>query len=219
MNKIKGLILKDLLELKTYKKNFLLSIIIYMFIIVFNKNEMEMPLIATTMIMFLCSIYAIATFNYDEKHQTDKYVLTFGVTRKDVIISKYILHFLGIAVGAVIGIIIVIALYLTNMIKEIDFAEYFISLLTSIYALNLLGNIQIPFIYKYGAEKGRLQIYIVMMIMISIICLLAFCFPKISLDFLTSIEAYIPIILVLLIIINTYISYRISKKFYIKKDL
>lgn len=219
MNKISGLILKDLLELKAYKKNFLFSIIIYILLIIMNADKADMVSMGISMIMFLCSIYALATYSYDEKNKTDKYVLTLGVSRKEVIISKYLLVFLSLLLGAIVGILIGVVLYLTNMIKTINLENSISSILGIIYALSLVHSIQIPCIYKYGAEKGRLQIYLIAMIIFLLVGGIYILFPNINLNFLNKIDATVPYIIVLLVVLNYYISYKISYRIYNNKEL
>lgn len=109
MEKIKGLLIKDLLQLKSYKKNFILSIIIYGLLILFNAKDTDMIYIGSAMIMFLFSTYAMATFNYDEKSKSDRYILTLPITKKEVILSKYILAIISLLIGSIIGLILSIS--------------------------------------------------------------------------------------------------------------
>lgn len=218
MNKIKGLVIKDLLQLKTYKKNYIYSIIIYAIIIGTNMKSFGSTFIGASMIMFLFSVYAMATFNYDEKSKSDRYILTLPVTKKDVIIAKYVLSILSLFVGLLIGIILNIVLFKLILNKMPDFNTAFVTILGSVFALSIMQSIQIPCIYKYGAEKGRLQIYIIMMFIVLLIVL----FQSISnfdLSFLSKIDKFIPFIIIILTILNYYVSYKISYKIYLKKEV
>ena len=204
---------------KSYKKNFLFSMLIYIFIIVLNADNSDMVMIGTSMIIFLCGIYALATFSYDEKCNTDKYVLTLGLSRKEVIISKYLLVIFSLFFGAVTGVLLNIILSLFNIVEIINIKDSFASILGIVFALSIIEGIQIPCIYKYGAEKGRLQIYLIAMVIFLIIGVFYLLFPNINLDFLNTIEFIVPYILILLICLNYYISYKISCKIYFKKEL
>lgn len=218
MNKIKGLVIKDLLQLKTYKKNYIYSIIIYAIIIGTNMKNFGSTFIGASMIMFLFSVYAMATFNYDEKSKSDRYILTLPVTKKDVIIAKYFLSILSLFVGLLIGIILNIVLFKLILNTMPDFNTAFVTILGSVFALSIMQSIQIPCIYKYGAEKGRLQIYIIMMFIVLLLVL----FQSISnfdFSFLSKIDKFIPYIIIILTILNYYVSYKISYKIYSKKEV
>lgn len=217
MNKIIGLLLKDFLELKSYKKNFIVSLVIYLLLITLNADSNDMTIIGTGMIAFIFNIYALATFNYDEKNDTNKYILTLPVSKKEIILSKYILLILSFILGIICGSIFSISLYYLNIIKTINYKNFFESILGLAFAISLMQSLQIPCIYKYGAEKGRTQIYLIMMVAFVLLGIVIYLFPNINIP--SKIDKFIPIILSFLIIINYYISYKISYKIYSMKEL
>lgn len=219
MNKIKGLIIKDLLQLKAYKKNFILSLAIYVALIYFNRDSQDIAFIGISMITFLFSLYAISTFNYDEKTNTDKFILTMPLSRNTTVLSKYIFLIISIIVGIILGTIICYIMSVLNIINLIAVKDIVIYFMGLIFALSLMQCIQVPCIYKYGAEKGRMQIYIIMMIIFVLIGGIYYLFPKIDLGFMNKLENIIPFILMAIIILNYYLSYKISCKIYNKKDI
>lgn len=219
MNKIKGLIIKDLLELKSYKKNFLLSIVIYALLIITNSKSEDMSSIGAVMVMFLFSVYSLATFNYDEKTKADRYILTLPLTKKEIILSKYILCILSVILGSIVGLLLGVSIpYLTTKVLP-DIEETLSFILGGFLAMSFMQSIQIPCIYKYGAEKGRTQIYLIMMFIALIIGILYYLVPNINLTFLNKYSYIIPIIIIILIILNYLISYKISLNIYSKKDV
>ncbi|MDO4963194.1 MAG: ABC-2 transporter permease [bacterium] len=219
MNKIKSLLIKDFLELKSYKKNFIFSLFIYIGLIVLNADNGDMITMGTSMIIFLFSIYSIATFNYDEKSKADKYILCMPVTKREVVLSKYILIFTSMVLGVITSLFLGVILYFIGIVKISNFNNYFPSLLVLLFTLSIVYGIQIPCIYKYGAEKGRLQIYLILMFIFLIIGIIYILFPNINLEFLNPFEKVIPYILIALIILNYYISYKISYNIYLKKEV
>lgn len=219
LNSIKGLIIKDLLQLKAYKKNFLISIVIYCLLILSNSDDPGMASIGAIMIMFLFSTYAMATFNYDEKSKSDRYLLTLPLTKKEVMLSKYLLGILSLVLGALVGSIIGVIFLLYEFAGDFSCLSFFSTLLGGAVALSFMQSIQIPYICKYGAEKGRLQIYIVMMVIMALFGFSYALFPNLNLDFLDRIDYLLPVIGILLIIINYYISFNISMKIYSKKEI
>lgn len=219
MNRIKGLILKDLLELKNYKKNFITSILIYLMIIFLNKENFNIAYFAAYMMVFLFGSYAMATFSYDEKNQTDRYLLTLPNSKKDIVKAKYIFIILSVLIGAVVSIILNIIFKLTNVIEMFDITEYLLGILILLFIFSIYYGIQITYVYKYGAEKGRMQVYIALMIIVILIAGINYLNVKIDLSFLDKFSILIPIILALLIIFNVFISYSLSLKIYSKKEV
>ena len=215
---MKGLLIKDLLQLKSYKKNFIISIIVYGAIILMNSKESSIFSMGAPMIMFLFSVYAMASFSYDEKSNTDKYVLTFPLTRKEIVLSKYFLGILCILFGAFIGVIFSIVLSLIGINSIPNLNDLLITTLGSIWILSIMQSVQIPCIYKFGAEKGRFQIYIFMMILALFIGGFFIVFPNIDFSFIDRFTNLVPIVLLIFIVVNYLVSYKISYKIYLKKE-
>ena len=126
-----------------------------------------------------------------------------------------ILVFHGLILGTLIGVI----LYLFGIVKSINISDYISSTLGVIYVLSILHSIQLPCIYKFGAEKGRNQIYIILMAIIAIIGCFMMILPKPDFSFLDQIEKNLTIILLCLSIFNYFVSYKISYKIFSKKEL
>lgn len=205
--------------LNVLRKNFVLSIIIYSLLILFNAKNTDMIYIGSSMIMFLFSTYSMATFNYDEKSKSDRYILTLPITKREVILSKYILAIISLLIGCIIGIILSISLSYISIRKLPNLDNLFSSVLGTLVALSFMQSIQIPCIYKYGAEKGRLQIYIIMMFIVLLLGAGYMFLPQIDLLFLDKIDIYVPIVLILIIIINYLVSYKVAIKIYSKKEV
>lgn len=216
MKKILGLITKDLLLLKSYKKNFIISMLIYLFVIISNIKEPSFSMIGTLLIIYTFSLYAQSTFNSDEKSDADSFYLTLPINKSDIVLEKYLFHFLAIILGTIFSFIIMFALYFFKVVIMFDIKDYLILLSCIIYIFSLLQSLQLPFIFKMGAEKGRLFNYVVMIIIFSITGLLSFVFADINFSF--SILKFVPFILIGLIIFNYYLSYKISCSFYNKRE-
>lgn len=218
MHKIRGLILKDILELKAYKKNLLIIIVIYSFLILSQRGD-SMVSVGATMIMLVISMLAINTFHYDDKTKTDRYLLTLPVTKKEIVLSKYILSILSVISGAIIGTIISALLtYLKyKMIPNIE--ELLSSVLGGMIAVSFISSVQLPSIYKYGAEKGRMFIYVIALIIFILGNVVMMFDLNINLSFLEKYDYLLPIACFLLIAIMYLISYIISLKIYQKKEL
>ena len=77
---MKGLIIKDILNLKNYMKQLILVLIFFIAYGIFLKNGTFVG----TMITLMLSMQVITTMSYDEYAKWDKYALTMNINRKDI---------------------------------------------------------------------------------------------------------------------------------------
>jgi len=91
----------------------------------------------------------------------------------------------------------------------------------AIFGISVVEAIQIPCIYKWGAEKGRLNMFILVVLASLIlggISFVAFDITQVN-NVISLIEKIIPIILLIAIFLVYFISYKVSYKIYSKKEL
>ena len=141
-----ALILKDI---ATLKKTLLLSITLCIALVVYGvyENEIYMiPLICTMIPLILTAI----AFGYDTKSKFDPFAFSMPIKKSSFVLSKLFFAF-------VFGLFGSVCLFLQLVIKsEMSLDNIiFISLITLVASI-LISAIQLPFILKYGAEKGRL---------------------------------------------------------------
>ena len=141
-----ALILKDI---ATLKKTLLLSITLFIALVVYGvyENEIYMiPLICTMIPLILTAI----AFGYDTKSKFEQFAFSMPIKKSSFVLSKLFFAF-------VFGLFGSVCLFLQLVIKsEMSLDNIiFISLITLVASI-LISAIQLPFILKYGAEKGRL---------------------------------------------------------------
>jgi len=222
MNSIKGLIIKDLSQLKSYKRTLIIFIAIFVLTGIAQENTKGIGNMLVIMLTLGFGMFSIASFNYDEQAKADRYILTFPLTKKEIVISKYILVIGSTIIGAIVGTIISFAiLFIIN--KEIPNIQELIAIaLGGILGLGIVEGIQIPCIYKWGAEKGRIQLFIVVAAVALFVTGIFYIGKDIQLpmnSILNIINSLLPIILILATAIIYYISYRIAYKIYSKKEV
>lgn len=221
---MKGLIIKDLLQLKSYFK----TLIIFMFIFVCVSLEPENTSTDGILIIMMTlglGMFGMATFSYDEMAKANKYILTFPLTKKEVVLSKYVLQFLLTITGAILGSIlsVIISLVLSKDIP--NFIDLISIALGGMFGIGLVESIQMPCFYKMGAEKGRIYMFIITVAVAfiagGIITLGEKVINNFSID-LNSInnilETFLPLVLLGLVLLEYFISYKISYKVYSKKE-
>ena len=221
---MKGLIKKDLLNLASYKTT-LLILIIFCGIGVIGSSVNIAPLVICTII----GMISLSTFNYDEIAKSNKFILALPLTRKEVVLAKYILAITGIILGGILGIVLtLLVVNIMNIIRpndllSINYQSLFINALSGMFGISLIQAIQIPSIYKCGAEKGRIQMFVIIFLVIILIAGAGFLITNLGLNINTQeitnfLNKYGIIILIISMILMYTISYKISSKIFLKKD-
>ena len=207
---MKGLLIKDFLNLRKYGRSVILILAFYVLygLMLDNANFI------IGMIVLLFSMMAITSFSYDDLAKWDKYALSLPVTRKEMVLSKYILATILSVVGALLALLATIGVSLINTpvsINEQLLITYAL-FATSIIFISIL----LPLIYKFGVEKSRIMMILVFAVptaMVFVLSSIGFQLPTES-QLMMLLYAS-PIILIALYSISYFISYSVYKK----KDL
>ena len=226
MKEIKGLIKKDLLNLASYKSTLIIVIICVCIVGSMSQSAINyIPIMMTTMI----GMIALSTFSYDEIAKSDKYILSLPTNKKEVVLEKYILVIACIFIGAILGFtitpIIINSINYFNQGNNIDI-DYNLLLKTKvggIFGISVVSSIQIPSIYKWGAERGRIQMFILVFGLIAIIVGIGYLLVKANINinfniFNNFLDKFGLILLIGTSFIIQYISYKIAHKIYLEKE-
>lgn len=207
-----SLLLKDILSLRGYLKT--LVIIIGFFTIM--SFSYEDPSFLSGMIILLMSMLPVTTFSYDQLAKWDVFSQTLPVSRKQVVMSKYMLGIIAIFTGLVLSILLNVFVTQAKSL-ELDILYLFqANLMIALVALLFL-SILIPLIYNFGVEKSRMLIILVL----AIPSLIVIGLSKFGVA-LPDIDKITPAMLLgvgfLCVIIAMLISYFISVRIYTKKE-
>lgn len=223
MNGIKGLIVKDLLNLSHYKLSLLIIIVVFIGLGVSSKSSLTfMPI----MLMTAIGMIGLATFSYDEISKADKYLLTFPTNKKEMVIAKYILIIGMIIIGAIVSIIVTYGINYIVYSEIPDIKPILTMVLGGVFGISLVEAIQIPSVYKWGAEKGRIQMFVLIILIGALIGGLVFLITNagLSIQFNTNqilefIKNFGTYILIAVILLMYFLSYKLSCKIYMKKEI
>lgn len=229
-----GLMLKEKLQFKNYKKTLISAIIILCIVAIFqflSGGGTGIIEILPIMITFCFGICGIASFTQDEKAKTDSYIRTLPIDIKEMINYKYTFIKWVTFVGAVIGSILTAIIYFLFLqgvpfegsIIEVSgigiLLEPVLKIIESMLIVSIVEAIQIPCIYKFGVEKARMQIFVIMAALSVIITLMIggilYWLEKWGVDIfmIQGLSYYIYIVLIFVIYNASYkISYKICKK-------
>ena len=222
---IKSLLKKDLYNLSNYKTS-LIIIIIFCGIAIIGTNAINY---APIIICAIIGMISLSTFSYDELANSNRYILTLPTNRKEIVIEKFILAIGATILGGIIGFILTIVVanimnYLRpENIINIDYESLITVTLSGMFGISLIQAIQIPSIYKWGAEKGRIQMFILLFILVLLIVGIVYFALEAGFNVnMEMIEGFISkyglILLVLLMIGMYYVSYKISYRIYKNKE-
>ena len=141
-----ALILKDI---ATLKKTLLLTIAICVALAVYGVYENAIFMIPLICAMIPLILTAIA-FGFDTKSKFEQFAFSMPIKKSSYVFSKL---FFAFAFGLIGSICLFILLAVQNkMPMDNIILISFVTLVASV----LMSAIQLPFILKYGAEKGRL---------------------------------------------------------------
>lgn len=211
---MKGLIIKDIYNLKKSLKTTLIIILFYAFLS-YNTGDVSILIGLTT---FITISMAISSLAYDDMAKWDGYALAMPITRKSIVLGKYVLAFilamLSIVVSSILSIIVIyVRGDLDSIFKgqEILLISYIVFLVGMLYL-----SIIMPLIFKFGVENTRLLMIGSMAIPTGIVYLLFKMGVQLPTeDQLMSILYISPIILILILII----SFSITLSIYKNKDI
>ncbi len=204
---MKGLVIKDLLNLRKYLKTLFLFLILYSFISYSNGNTVLLMLVVS----LLATMMVTTSMTEDESVQWNRFALATPISRKTLVNSKYLLLILLLILGIIpaTGLAYII-MYIkgTLNLEEIGLTSYGALAISILYI-----GVSIPLIYKYGVEKMRFLTFI----MVGIPVVIGFILEAVSITLPNREQLMIllkvsPILLVLLLLASSKISYNIYRK-------
>ena len=203
---MKGLILKDIYNLKKQYRILLLMIAFYAVYSLFTEDAGFVTGILSMMMVML----TISSFDYDERSKWEKYALTMPVSRTDLVLSKYLLGFL-LAVAAFIFNLIFLLVAPTEQKPEA------LPVAAAICGISLFFLfVMLPVLFKFGVEKGRMLMLLIFFVPTGAIVLLSKTeLPSISEQFMR----LLPWLCIVFLIIIAFVSVQISLSVYRKKEM
>lgn len=211
---MKGLIVKDFTYIKNYWKTYLLAIILGIIPTALINYDPNFMLIISMLIIFIISIN---TFSFDKENNWNKYALTMPVSRRDIVRAKYMLNIIGLLLGSILGFLLTL---IGNFFYKIDldFNNFINILIISMAFFLILSAIDLPTLFKWGTNKGKIVLMIVLFTLIAII----FQIIEKAYNYILNISSIDTIKLNLLIILISiliyFISYKISLYIMSKKE-
>lgn len=214
---MKGLILKDFLLLKQCKQVFSLLF----FYIVLGLFINQFNLMCALLIMYT-SMFVLTTFSYDTYCKWEKYSLCFPISRKEVVLSKYLFFLFILACTILVSFLFSILFFIfKNQLTDKEvLLEIVFSILSVVTYSVFFISIMFPIIFKIGVEKSRMFMMIIMVVPFLLLAFLGYN-HMISIPNQLSEQTFMLFIgaLFLLSFLALALSFLLSLKIFVKKDL
>lgn len=203
---MKGLLLKDFLNLKGFGRILLVIVVLYAAVAVISGDISFI----TSLLMVFCAMLPMTSIALDDQANWGAYAQCLPVSRRQVVLSKYLMVL--ITVLAAFAFSLVMAL-LASIRGTVDWGGLLASFLSMACAIVLMAGVSMPAIYKFGVEKARLIIMIVFMLGI-----MPFIMTSGGVGLLDSIPDFVYAILPVVVCAVYAGSYFLSLRIYSQKE-
>jgi len=167
----------------------------------------------------------ISTFQTDEFYNTESYNLSMPLSRKQIVLSKFIYTLIMLVISFIVGVILYGFVYIvfnpSNRGLNADMLKYLAML--EVTGL-IFDSLLYPAIYKFGCEKSRLVLMGSIMLILGFVLLLNTYLSVLDIGtfdiegVIDNIKKYAPYVLVVSSIILMIGSYFLSVFVYKKRD-
>ena len=207
---MKGLLLKDWYMTKKYCRYYLFLIIGFIILSMMSSGNMFFVFYPCV----LCGMIPVNLLGYDERSRWTEYVGTSPYTKTQIVSAKYLIGlFTQIAM-----LIVICAAQGVKMGFEGTFVmkEFLVLMMLLLVMASVASSLTLPFIFKYGVEKGRGAYYV----MIGVVCagsIIATTIFKEGLQNEIQLNAVLPIACIVGVAIYV-VSWCLSIMFYKKRE-
>ncbi|MBS5113531.1 MAG: ABC-2 transporter permease [Coprobacillus cateniformis] len=219
---MKGLLIKDFQLLKNQKSFFVVFIAMA---VIFLVTDMMSQDFLVSYVSFLSIIMMISSMTYDEFNNGLSYLMTLPTTRKKYVQEKYVFGFILLFIAWISAFLATTGFYLGKG-ELISLSDWLLSCFMILLCAVIMIQCVLPLQLKFGQNKGNIAmalivgvVFAVGFIVMSIVKLF-----DIDLTFLMRMISQIDLFQIILMMIGVviivgFISYRISLKIMYKKEL
>ena len=108
----------------------------------------------------MAALIPVTLLGYDERSRWDEYAAVLPCTARELVGAKYLLG-LALQLGTAFYVMLVTAAT-SSMRGGLSWAELGKFILTLLMISGVSSSLCLPFIFRYGVEKGRVAYYVVM---------------------------------------------------------
>lgn len=153
-----GLLLKDFYTLRQYGKSLLLVLVFFSLLSLGMDNP---AMFFEGFFVLMSMMMTIYSFSYDMLAKWDRYALSLPVTKKDIVMSKYLLSvILGLG-GTILSFALTFVILKIKPVDDFTFSDHLTATAAILGIALLFISIILPMIFKFGVEKSRILLVIV----------------------------------------------------------
>lgn len=211
---MKGLILKDLMNFKRYFPTMIFMTIFYA-VFAYTTDNSRM---ITGIITLVYSVLTVSSFAYDDAAKWDRFALSMPVSRKVLVLSKYVLGAILTLFGMSVSILFALAVGWITGVSSAQWSlmEIVVTGLVVAEVAMAYISVMLPLIYTFGVEKSRLLMVLVFAVpMITVMAFMKLGFAMPTEQQLTLLFALSPFVVAGLLAA----SYNASVRIFAKKEL
>ena len=156
---MKGLLVKDFYLICKYCRAFIL--IIAVFVGVFIVSDGSVFFVSYPCI--ISGLLPITLIAYDEQDKWDAYAGGLPYTKTQLVSGKYMI---GLGMSVLVVVVIAVAEAFRMYASHVFVISSYLGLLLPLFSVSLLAPaLALPFVFKFGAEKGRIIYYAMLIIL------------------------------------------------------
>lgn len=157
---MKGLILKDLYMTAKYCISYLFIVAVFIIISLFGSENF----------LFICypclfsGMIPATLLSYDERSKWSEYCKTMPYSQAQIVSAKYIIGIIFSFCAIILcGIAQAVKMNLNGSFRLHDY----LALMTMLLILSSVTSVTLPFMFRFGVEKGRITYYFMIVIVIA----------------------------------------------------
>lgn len=172
---MRGLLVKDFSVLREQKKFFLVILVMTIFLSLRSSDYF-----AITYLTFLGGFLVISSISFDDNANCISFLMTLPVSRRLYVQEKYVFGFMTAFIGWFSGVVITSAVSLAQ--GNVPQWNELIFNVSWMFLFAMFISLILPPTLKYGVEKGRMALFIIMMAVVGGIYLIVKVLKSINID-------------------------------------
>ena len=150
---MKGLVKYDLMQLMgTSKKSFYL---LYFVGLAAGGVMLGGGTIFSYLAVIIGCMTGVSFFSYESWYHWDSYCAAMPLSERQIVVSRYISLLITTSCGVLWGIVIGVLAFATGKM-DLTWTQWLLSMVQTVLAALLYMEIEIPVMYRFGVERGRI---------------------------------------------------------------
>lgn len=153
---MKGLLLKDWYQVRTYMKT--MYLVVLAVLIIWGMRASDSAVFPISYAAIFLGVLPISLLSYDQASGWTEYGLTLPVSRKTLVAEKYLVGLGCAAASVLLGAVFVLVRVLNGAAPEPE--QLLMMLCTGACTVLLMNAMVLPLMYRFGVEKARMLYFL-----------------------------------------------------------